>query len=343
MILVDIKAMRATAKETMKGSCRVCPICNGRACAGEVPGMGGTGTGESFTENVRALASIKLNMRVVHDALQPDTTLEIFGQKLKTPILGAPITGSAINAGGALTELEMVTALVAGSQQAGSLGWIGDPANASMYEDGLAAMRVAGQGIAIIKPRIDSQEILALFKLAEEAGAVALGVDLDGAGLVTMALKGQPVGPKTKAQLKELIEAISLPFIVKGIMTADEAIKCVKAGASAIVVSNHGGRVLDHTPGAADVLPEIVKAVKGKLTILVDGGIRSGADVLKLLALGADGVLIGRPLMVAAYGGGTEGVQTLIEKYTAELRAAMILTGCQSLKDINPDVLFKRK
>jgi len=340
---MDVKSMRATAKENMKGFCRVCPICNGRACAGEVPGMGGTGTGESFTENVRALASIKLNMRIIHDVLQPDTGVEMFGQKFKSPIMGAPITGSGINAGGTLTELEMVTAIVEGSHLAGSIGWIGDPANASMYEDGLAAIRTAGQGVAIIKPRIDQQEILALFKLAEAAGAVALGVDLDGAGLITMALKGQPVGPKTKVQLKELIEATSLPFIVKGIMTADDAMKCVKAGAKAIVISNHGGRVLDHTPGAADVLPEIVKTVKGKITILVDGGIRSGADVLKLLALGADGVLIGRPLMVAAYGGGAEGVQTLIEKYTAELRAAMILTGCKSLKDINPDVLFKHK
>lgn len=340
---MDLKTMRATAKKNMNGTCRVCPICNGRVCAGEVPGMGGTGTGESFTENVRSLAKLKLNMRTIHDALQPDTTVSMFGQLLKTPIMGAPITGSGINAGGAISELEMVTAIVEGSTLAGSLGWIGDPANASMYEDGLAAIRAGKQGIAIIKPRIDSQEILSLFKLAEEAGAVALGVDLDGAGLVTMALKGQPVGPKTKTQLQELIEATSLPFIVKGIMTPDDAMKCVEAGAKAIVVSNHGGRVLDHTPGAADVLPGIVKAVKGKITILVDGGIRSGADVLKLLALGAEGVLIGRPLIVAAYGGGTEGVQTLLEKYTAELRAAMILTGCKSLKDINSEVLFQYK
>lgn len=340
---MDLKTIRATAKKNMNGTCRVCPVCNGRVCAGEVPGMGGTGTGEAFAENVRALASIKLNMRVVHDALQPDTTTVLFGQHCKTPIMGAPITGSAINAGGAITELEMVTAIVEGSKLAGSLGWIGDPANPSMYEDGLAAIRAAKQGIAIIKPRIDQQEILALFKLAEKAGAVALGVDLDGAGLVTMALKGQPVGPKTEAELKELITSTSLPFIVKGIMTADEAMKCVNAGAAAIVVSNHGGRVLDHTPGAADVLPEIVKAVKGKITILVDGGVRSGADVLKLLALGAEGVLVGRPLIVAAYGGGTEGVQTLIEKYTAELRAAMILTGCKSLKDISSNVLFTQK
>lgn len=338
---MDIKMMQATAKTKMVGYCRVCPICNGRACAGEVPGMGGTGTGEAFTENVRALARIKLNMRTIHDALTPDTNVMLFGQELKTPIMGAPITGSGINGGGAITELEMVSGIVEGSKLAGSLGWIGDPANASMYQDGLAAIRAAKEGIAIIKPRIDQQEILALFKLAEEAGAVALGIDLDGAGLITMALKGQPVGPKTTVQLKELITATSLPFIVKGIMTPDDALRCVEAGASAIVVSNHGGRVLDYTPGAADVLPGIVAAVKGKITILVDGGIRSGADVLKLLALGAEGVLIGRPLIVAAYGGGTPGVQALIEKYTAQLQAAMILTGCKSLKDITSDVLFK--
>lgn len=325
----------------MDGYCRVCPICNGRACAGEVPGMGGTGTGEAFTENVRALSRIKLNMRTIHDVLAPDTSTTLLGQQLKTPIMGAPITGSGINAGGAITELEMVSGIVEGSKLAGSLGWIGDPANASMYEDGLAAIRAAGQGIAIIKPRIDQQEILTLFKMAEEAGAVAVGIDLDGAGLITMALKGQPVGPKTVSQLKELIGGTSLPFIVKGIMTADEALKCVEAGASAIVVSNHGGRVIDYTPGAADVLPAIVKAVKGKITILVDGGIRSGADVLKLLALGAEGVLIGRPLIVAAYGAGVEGVQTLIEKYTAQLRAAMILTGCKDIQTITTDVLFK--
>lgn len=332
-----------TAKKKMEGYCRVCPICNGRACAGEVPGMGGTGSGEAFTENVRALSRIKLNMRTIHDALEPDMSTLLFGQQLKTPIMGAPITGSGINAGGAITELEMVSGIVEGSKLAGSLGWIGDPANASMYEDGLAAIRAAGQGIAIIKPRIDQQEILTLFKMAEEAGAVAVGIDLDGAGLITMALKGQPVGPKTINQLKELIGGTSLPFIVKGIMTADEAIKCVEAGANAIVVSNHGGRVIDYTPGAADVLPAIVKAVKGKITILVDGGIRSGADVLKLLALGAEGVLIGRPLIVAAYGGGIEGVQALIEKYTAQLGAAMILTGCKNLESITSDVLFDRQ
>lgn len=339
---MDVKVLRETARKQMTGKCRVCPVCNGRVCAGEVPGMGGTGTGEAFTENIRALASLKLNMRTIHDALQPDTAVEMFGHQFKTPIMGAPITGAAINAGGALSELDMVSALVQGSQLAGSIGWIGDPANPSMYEDGLEAIRRASTGIAIIKPRVDLQEMIELFKLAEKAGAIAVGTDLDGAGLITMALKGQPVGPKTKEQLTALIHSTALPFIVKGIMTPDEAIKCVEVGAKAIVVSNHGGRVLDFTPGAADVLPEIVKAVKGKITILVDGGVRSGADVLKLLALGADGILLGRPLIIGAYGGGIEGVKTIIEKHTSELRAAMILTGCKSIQDITPEVLWHK-
>lgn len=339
---MDVRVLRETAKKHMAGKCRVCPVCNGRVCAGEVPGMGGTGTGEAFTENLRALASLKLNMRTIHDVLQPNTMVEMFGQQFKTPIMGAPITGAVINAGEALSELDMVSALVEGSYLAGSIGWIGDPANPSMYEDGLESIRRAGTGIAIIKPRVDIQEMIELFKLAEKAGAIALGTDLDGAGLITMALKGQPVGPKTKEQLIELIQSTALPFIVKGIMTADEAIKCVEVGAKAIVVSNHGGRVLDYTPGAADVLPEIAKAVKGKITILVDGGVRSGADVLKLLALGADGVLLGRPLIIGAYGGGTEGVRTIIDKYTSELKAAMILTGCKSIQDITPEVLWHK-
>ena len=105
-----------------------------------------------------------------------------------------------------------------------------------------------------------------------------------------------------------------VPFIAKGIMTARGAIKAVEAGVDAIVVSNHGGRVLDQCPATAEVLPAIVEAVQGKVKIFVDGGIRSGVDVFKALALGADGVLICRPFVTAVYGGGMEGVKTYIEK-----------------------------
>ncbi len=154
-----------------------------------------------------------------------------------------------------------------------------------------------------------------------------------------MAMKGQPVGPKTSAELQEVIAATSLPFIVKGIMTADEAEEAVRAGAAAIVVSNHGGRVLDCTPGAAEVLPGIAARVKGKAIIFADGGVRSGADVLKLLALGADAVLVGRPLVIAAFGGGREGVAMYLNQLKGELLQAMLLTGTADVKQVSARIL----
>lgn len=337
---VDMKTVRQTAKEKLKGYCRVCPVCDGKACAGEVPGMGGIGTGASFRSNIEALKAFRLNMRTLHGAKNPDTTIELFGQQLSTPILGAPITGNPYNMGGALTEVEWSEAAVQGCLQAGTFACTGDGADPAMYDSGLAELKkVQGKGIPFIKPR-GQEDILKYLRRAEEAGTAAVGMDVDGAGLITMALKGQPVGPKTKEEMKEIIAATSLPFIVKGIMTVEEAVIAAEAGAAGIVVSNHGGRVLDHTPGAAEVLAEIAAVVKGRLTVFVDGGVRSGTDVLKMLALGADAVLIGRPLVIAAYGAGAEGIALAINTMTNELKQAMILTGCASLEDINMDVLL---
>ena len=117
---------------------------------------------------------------------------------------------------------------------------------------------------------------------------------------------------------KEIIDYAGVPFIIKGVMTVKGALKALEAGASAIVVSNHGGRVLDQCPATAEVLPAIVDAVGGKMTILVDGGIRTGIDVFKALALGADAVIMARPYVTALYGGGAEGVQILVEKLKAK-------------------------
>ena len=122
-------------------------------------------------------------------------------------------------------------------------------------------------------------------------------------------------------------------------MTVKGAMKAMEAGAAAIVVSNHGGRVLDECPATAEVLEEIVKAVDGKMKILVDGGIRSGVDVFKALALGADGVLICRPFVTALYGGAEEGVKAYIEKIGAELMDTMAMCGAASLKEITRDMV----
>jgi isopentenyl diphosphate isomerase/L-lactate dehydrogenase-like FMN-dependent dehydrogenase len=154
-----------------------------------------------------------------------------------------------------------------------------------------------------------------------------------------MALPGQTVEPKTPAQLRELVQATKLPFILKGIMTPDEAEMALQSGAAAIVVSNHGGRVLDHTPGVAAVLPAVARKVKGKMVVFADGGIRYGADVLKLLALGADAVLLGRPLIRGAFGGGKDGVALLLNKMKNELIVSMTLTGTGSVQNVSPRIL----
>lgn len=338
---MDLNTIRKNAREKLQGFCRVCPVCDGRVCAGEVPGMGGVGTGSAFTANMEALARHRLVMRTIHGVKEAGLSLDLWGAKLSLPVLAAPMTGTPYNMGGKMTEEEFITEIVEGSLLAGTSAMTGDGADPAMYDSGLKAGAAHhNRTIAIIKPRAQG-EIIKYIRKAEAAGVMAVGMDIDGAGLVTMALKGQPVSTKTFDELKETVAATSLPFVLKGIMTPEEAELAVKAGAAAIVVSNHGGRVLDFTPGVAEVLPRIADRVRGKIIIFADGGVRSGADVLKLLALGADAVLVGRPLIVGAFGNGREGVAFLLDKMKTELLQTMVLTGTADVKKVSRDILYR--
>lgn len=335
-----MKEIRETAKERMKGFCRVCPVCDGRACASGVPGMGGIGTGESFKANSEALSQIRLNMRLIHDVTEPDTGITTLGIPLALPVMAAPIGGVAYNMGGAVTEAEYAAAIVAGCHEKGIMGCTGDGVPPEISSSGFAAVQGAGgHGIPFIKPWED-EELFAKLDAAVATGAPAVGMDIDAAGLITLRLMGRPVSPKPLDKLKEIRDRIPVPFILKGIMTADQAEMAAAVGVDAIVVSNHGGRVLDMTPGTADVLPEIADAVRGKMAVYVDGGVRTGVDVLKMIALGADAVWLGRPFSIAACGGLKDGVTALIDQLHQELRQAMVMTGCQTISDIDETLLF---
>ncbi|WP_291568856.1 MULTISPECIES: alpha-hydroxy-acid oxidizing protein [unclassified Clostridium] len=339
---MNMNEVKKVARENLNNSCRVCKACNGVVCSGEVPGMGGKGTGDSFKANFDALNNIKLNMRVIHDAKNPDISTELFGRKMDIPVFAAPVTGTTLNMGGKLTEEEYISSVIDGCVQAGIYPMVGDTAVDAFLMTNLEVLKkYNGNGIVFIKPW-ENENIINKIKLAEEAGAFAVGVDIDACGLITLALHGKPVMPKSVEEIKELVSSTRLPFILKGIMTADEAILAVEAGVDAIVVSNHGGRVLDQTPGTAEVLEDIAKAVKGKVKILVDGGVRTGVDVLKMLALGADGVLIGRPFVTASFGGKVEGVKTYIEELKGDLKSSMVLTGCKNIKDIDSRILYRK-
>lgn len=336
-----MKEIRKNAKEKMQGYCRVCPVCDGKACAGEVPGMGGLGTGASFRANIESLAKIRFNMRLIHDTEEPDTSVEILGKRLEIPVLAAPIGGVSFNMGGKVSEEDYILSVLEGCAEKGTLGCVGDGVPPFIHEAGYAAIRsLAGRGIPFIKPWED-KELYEKMEKAEKSGAEIMGMDIDAAGLITLKLMGRPVGPKSPEKLREIIRSTSMKFILKGVMTPEDAAMAADAGADAIVVSNHGGRVLDHCPGAAEVLPAIARAVKGQIAILADGGIRSGADVLKMLALGADAVMIGRPFSVAALGGLKEGVARYLEQIRSELISAMILTGCRSADTADMSLLHR--
>lgn len=337
---MDWNELRNKARENFHGICRVCRSCNGVACAGEVPGMGGAGSGASFQRNVEALAALKFNMRTVHSVNEPKLDVNLLGMHLALPVIGAPIGGMKVNVKDFISEEDYDTAVVSGCKKAGIICMTGDGAKPVVFEAGLAALKAeGGYGIPIIKPR-DTDRIIELAEKAAEAGAPAFGVDIDSACSINMSNAGQPVGPKSAKELSDIKKHTSIPFIVKGIMTPDEAETCCYAGVDAIVVSNHGGRALDHLPGTAEVLPVVAEAVKGKMIILADGGIQHGGDVLKMLALGADAVLAGRYIMTAAIGGGAEGVTIAVNKMAAELRAAMIMTGTAEACDVSSEILW---
>lgn len=172
-----------------------------------------------------------------------------------------------------------------------------------------------------------------------EAGLNELPSDIADSGLAAyIASLCEPA--LTWKDLEWLKNITRLPILLKGVLRADDAIKAVKSGADGIIVSNHGGRQLDTVPATIDALPLIVQAVGHHTTILIDGGIRRGTDVLKAIAYGARAVLIGRPVLWGLAMDGERGVQLVLELLRQELDLAMALSGCKTLQDITPDLIF---
>ncbi|HME54588.1 MAG TPA: alpha-hydroxy-acid oxidizing protein [Candidatus Lokiarchaeia archaeon] len=343
-----LEDVRDIAREKMKGVCGVFPVCDGsanRVCNqrsyGKQVQFGGTGVGASFENNFKALAKINLKMHLVGPDIEPDTTYTFFDKKLSMPAMGASLTGvNSLGGESVITEKDFCEAVVNGCKDAGTIGWRGHTYTYSIDDHaGIDAIAQAGGwGVQIIKP-LPQDLLLQYLKKAEDAGCVALGTDIDGCGSINKSRYPVPLQRKTIDDIKELVSSTSLPVIIKGVMCVEDALAIVEAGAAGLVVSNHGGRVLDHTPGTADVLPQIVDAVNGKIKIFADGGIRTGYDVLKMLALGAEGVLLGRDVARAAVGGGALGVKLQLDFLQKVLASAMKMTGCATLQDISRNIL----
>jgi isopentenyl diphosphate isomerase/L-lactate dehydrogenase-like FMN-dependent dehydrogenase len=332
---MNYQEIRIKAKDAIGPNCIVCPECNGIACRGKIPGPGGKGTGLGFIRSYQALRNLRLNMDTIYQAKPISTRTSLFGRELSLPVLAAPIGAVGLHYNDTYNDLTYSEAVLKGCLAAGTAAFTGDGVKDEIFSGTIEAIKsLGGQGIPTIKPW-SLAEVLVKARMAEDAGAFAFAMDIDAAGLLVLAMQGKPVAPMPVETLAKIAASVKIPFILKGIMTADGARKALDAGAAGIVVSSHGGRVLDETPATIEVLPDIVKAVAGRMTVLVDGGFRTGLDVFKALALGADAVLIGRPFACMVYGGGEKGVALYLDKVQAELAEAMLMTGSPELKDID--------
>ena len=321
--------------------CKVCPVCNGKACKNQIPGPGAKGVGDTAIRNYDKWQEIRINMDTLSENKDVDTTFKVFGREFKYPFFAGPVGAVNLHYGEKYNDASYNDVLVSACAEAGIAAMTGDGVNAEVMRAATEAVKKAGGlGIPTVKPW-NLETVQEKMKQVHDAGAFAVAMDVDAAGLPFLKNMTPPAGRKSVEELHDIVESSPVPFIVKGIMTVKGALKALEAGASAIVVSNHGGRVLDQCPATAEVLEDIVAAVKGKMKIFVDGGIRSGVDVFKALALGADGVIIARPFVTAVYGGGAEGVKLYVEKLGAELADTMAMCGANSLEEITRDMIWK--
>ncbi len=334
----DFDVIKA-ARGNMGPLCKSCLICNGKACGNTMPGPGAKGSGQGAIRNYEAWQNFYVNMDTLCENIEADTSFHCFGKTFKLPVFAGPVGHVDLHYGDKYNDVAYNEILVSACRQAGIAAFTGDGMQALTMQAATDSIRKEdGIGIPTIKPW-NLETVLEKYELVKKSQAFAVAMDIDAAGLPFLKGIVPPAGRKTEAELKEVIDHSQVPFIVKGIMTVQGALKAKRAGASAIVVSNHGGRVLDGVPASASVLEEIAKAVGDELMIFVDGGIRSGTDIFKALALGADAVLIARPFVNRIYGAQAKGVEIYVEKLQAELKDTMEMCGAKDLASITRDML----
>ena len=340
---MNYNEIHAAAKDCVGPYCKNCPVCNGLACGNSMPGPGCKFPGNAAARNYSKWQEIFVNMDTLCPTCEPDVSFELFGRSFKAPIFAAPLGAIDMHYGPKYKDQEYNSILIKAAYEYGLLALTGDGVNPDIMKSAVEDMKkYEGVGIPTIKPW-NKEFVFEKLDILNESGIFAAAMDVDGAGLPFLKAMNPNAGSKSVPEMKEIVEYAKMPFMIKGIMTVAGAKKAVEAGAQAIVVSNHGGRVQGGVPSTAEVLPAIADAVKGQIKIFVDGGIRSGVDVFRALALGADGVLIGRPILNMIYGGGEEGFAVYMDKIIGELKSTMTMCGAASLKDIDRSKLYNIK
>jgi isopentenyl diphosphate isomerase/L-lactate dehydrogenase-like FMN-dependent dehydrogenase len=288
--------------------------------------------------NREYIDSLAFEMRFLGDGRWADTRTTLFGVDLPAPIMPAALTASRVINKLGSWEDPYLELFAAGVAQAKSIMWVGMSTTYELQR----IMDVGAPVVKIVKPLVDNDDILHRLKHAEERGVVAAGIDID-AMYLEKAFDEKPgppfLAPKSIDEIKRFRDAVTIPFILKGVLSVHDArIASDQIGADCIVVSNHGGEAIDYSVPILQILPEIREAVPD-MTILVDSGFKRGTDVLKALALGADGVCFGNLLLLAFVAFGAQGVADMLQNLTDELRRNMSITGGRSVDTIDPSII----
>lgn len=269
------------------------------------------------------------------DPVEADTGSTVFGTQLRTPLFCSPISRVED-----MSETDL-TDIARGVAAAGAMMMLGIGGSRELQE----AIDTGAPVVKMVKPYRNTELIYEKVRESERRGCVAVGMDIDHfygslqkGDLVT---RTETFGPQRTEEIRQVISQARLPFIIKGVLSVQDAQKAVELGASAILVSNHGYAAIDFTVPSMLALPRVADAVGDRVTVLVDTGFQTGNDVLKGLAFGAKAVGFAAPLLLALGAGGAEAVTLLLDKITEELRRTMAATGCPTLSAINRSILVQ--
>ncbi len=294
--------------------------------------MGNNGNCDMITREF--FDSLLISTRQI-DAVLANPQIELFGETLDTPVMTAAMSrlGSVYEDG----AVEMAR----GVKDSGALMWAGVGEPDEIEAVGATGVRL----VRIIKPHQDNGLIISEMEHAAGCGAIAVGVDIDHSfhndGNYA-SWRDHPLCAKSREELKQLSRAAGLPFVIKGVLSVEDAVKSVEAEAAAIVLSHHHGKT-DYSVPPLMLLPRIAKEVGKDITIIVDSGILDGYDAFKVLALGADAVGVGRGLLPSLKENGAAGVRDRIREITGELVGLMNKTCTPDVKSFDPDVIFSRQ
>lgn len=275
------------------------------------------------------LDSLVVEGRIV-GAAHPDTKTTLLGQEVSTPIMTA-----------ALSHLKRgMVGFAQGAKDAGALCQIGMGDNQQLGE----ALATGARVIKIIKPYADQEEIFSRLRFAEENGAVAVGMDVEHAVNVEddadSLVAGYQMKLPTIEELKSYIAATKLPFLIKGALSVQDAVRAKEIGCAGVILGHHNGLLRWAVPNVS-LLKDIRRVVGKNFVLIIDGGIADGFDAFKALALGADAVSVGRALMQPYDEKGAAGVTEILNAMTNQLKAMMLRTGSFDVRHIDPSVIHE--